>query len=147
MTEVRTPEAGEPTPNEIQQVAFTESPSYIEDSEGNRIPMPRRTARLELRVSAVLTKHVSAIADLDWPDIDFNNMNPKDMALVLPMIVENMPDTLGEVAAVVLDRDPATVLDEFSLEAIVDAIFPFLLGQVGLFQRVMQAVANRPSRR
>ena len=128
---------------------FAAEPSYIEDVNGKRHEILRRTARMELRISLILTRHVERLKDVDWPEADLADRTNETILSYLPIIIERCPEVIAEVAGCILGCDPETTLDLFFLDDLVEVIAPFLAGQVKLLARFTKIIqqATRPSLR
>lgn len=116
---------------------FAATSSYISDIHGNRVEVPRMTARLTLKTLAVITRHVDAMSSLEWPEeVNLKEFGGKDLAKVLPVVIGEAPDFVADICGTILERDPETILDDFDLEALIEVLYPFLSGQVSLIQKV-----------
>lgn len=124
--------------------AFTDTTQYVEDAEGRRVKLPRRTARMEIKVSSALVRHLRSLqSDEEIKNIDWAKMTPADQGVILSFVLDKAPEAFADVCGQILDRDPETVLDDFTLESLMGVVEPFLSGPMKVLQKVIASVGLR----
>lgn len=131
------------TPAEKAVEAFADLPKYILDADGKKIPIPRLTARSELRVISAITRNLSELKDSMPASIDLSEgITQEQLIEAIPSIMTVAPDVLGEVGAALLHIEPDEVLDRFRLGDIVEAILPFFVSGKGIVTQVKRVMTT-----
>ncbi len=114
---------------------------FITDLNGNEVPIPKKSARLELQVANILTKHVKALKEMDWSEsaFDFNDVTPSGIISILPNIANVVPDLISELSAVILGRNKKTILDDFDLQTLIELITPFLSNIIEMIRMIISS--------
>lgn len=122
-------------------LTFAPNMGYVMDVNGIQVVLPRLTARLEFPCQRILAQHLRLLQQgEDWPVLDWTRLTPTDLVRIIPIVLEQAPGLITELASVLLQMPPTDVESRFTSETLLEVITPFLSHSVRYLTRLVRSI-------